>query len=156
MKHSILALLMAVTLPIAAQQYIDTVRAMVGDTVVTDYDLRQATKAAIEALPSTLTPEERQAEIQKLQDNALDLAIDQELIYLDFQDLKGKVPMDQIQEQINHIVTEQAGGSEERFREMLHRENITYKEFQERIRKRLAVDWLRADRSRNGISITDE
>ena len=121
---------------------------MIGDTVITDFDLRQSTAVAIAALPNTLTPEQRQAEIQKLQDNALDNAIDQELIYLDLQDLKGKVPMDQIQEQLNRI------GSETRFREMLHRENITFQEFQEQIRKRLAVDWLRADRARRGVNIT--
>ena len=154
MKRFVLSLLLLAALSLFAQEYIDTVRAMIGDTVITDFDLRQSTAAAIAALPSTLTPEERQAEIQKLEDHALDNAIDQELIYLDFQDLKGKVPMDQIQEQLNRIVTEQAGGSETRFREMLHRENVTFQEFQERIRKRLAVDWLRADRARRGINIT--
>ncbi len=150
------AILLIVTLACLAQEYTDTVRAMVGDTVITDYDLRQTTAMAIATLPNTLTPEERQTEILKLQENALDHAIDQELIYLDFQDLKGKVPMEQIQEQLNQIVTEQAGGSEERFRTMLHRENITFKEFQERIRKRLAVDWLRADRARSGVTVTDD
>ena len=158
MKRRLLILMLAaVTLTVArAQELTATVRAMVGDLVITDYDLRQATAVAIAALPATLSPQERQAEIQRLQDNALDLAIDQELIYMDFQDLKGKVPMEQIQEQLNRIVRDQAGGSEERFREMLHRENLTFQEFQEKIRKRLAVDWLRADRSRNGVSITDE
>ena len=29
--------------------------------------------------------------------------------------------------------------------------HLTYKEFQEQIRKRLAVDWLRNDRCRKGI-----
>lgn len=156
MKHTLLALLTAAAIPLLAQEYTDAVRAMVADTVITDYDLRQAAAPAIAALPDTLTPDERQAETQKILDRALDQAIDQELIYLDFQDLKGKVPMDQIQEQINRIVTEQAGGSEERFREMLHRENITYLEFQERLRKHLAVDWLRADRARRGVTITDQ
>ena len=138
-----------------AQEYTDAVRAMVGDTVITDYDLRQTTAAAIAQLPGGLAPAERQAQIEKLQQRALDNAIDNELIYMEFNDLKGKVPMEAIQEQLNQIINEQAGGSETRFREMLHRENLTYKEFQEQIRKRLAVDWLRNDRCRKGIVITD-
>ena len=155
MKRTFLIFLLAVELPFLAQEYTDMVRAMVGDTVITDYDLRQSTAAAIAALPNALTPEEREVEIQKLKDHALDHAIDQELIYMDFLDLKGKVPMEQIQEHLNQIVTEQAGGSEERFREMLHRENITFQEFQDRIRKQLAANWLRNDRSRRGVNITE-
>ena len=150
-----LAILTLAAFTVLGQEYTDSVRAMVGDTVITDYDLRQTTAAAIASLPPSLSPEARQQEIEKIQQRALDHAIDQELIYMEFQDLKGKVPMESIQEQLNQIINEQAGGSETRFREMLHRENITYLEFQEQIRKRLAVDWLRSDRCRKGISITN-
>ena len=154
MKHRFILIALVCSLALFAQDYTDAVRAIVGDTVITDYDLRQSIAAAAAMLPSTLSTEERKAEIDRLQERALDNAIDQELIYFEFKDLKGVVPMAQIQEEINHIVTDQAGGSETRFREMLHRENITYQEFQERIRKHLAVDWLRADRCRRGVTVT--
>lgn len=155
MKYRLATIFFALALFAFAQSYTDAVRAIVGDTVITDYDLRQSVAAAVAMLPSSLTPEQRQAEIERLQERALDNAIDQELIYLEFQDLKGTVPMSQIQEELNHFVTEQAGGSEARFREMLHRENITFQEFQERIRKHLAVEWLRADRCRRGVIVTE-
>ena len=154
MKHCFAIFALACSLMLVAQEYTDAVRAIVGDTIITEYDLRQSVAAAVAMLPPTLSPGERQAEINRLQERALDNAIDQELIYMEFQDLKGSVPMAQIQEELNRFVNDQAGGSEARFREMLHRENITFQEFQERIRKHLAVEWLRADRCRRGVAVT--
>ncbi|MBQ4480284.1 MAG: peptidyl-prolyl cis-trans isomerase [Victivallales bacterium] len=155
MKYRIATISFVLALFALAQSYTDAVRAIVGDTVITDFDLPQSVAAAVAMLPPSLSPEQRKAEIEHLQERALDNAVDQELIYLEFQDLKGTVPMSQIQEELNRFVTEQAGGSEERFREMLHRENITFQEFQERIRKHLAVEWLRADRCRRGVIVTE-
>ena len=79
-----------------------------------------------------------------------------ELVWLDFQSLRGKIPMDIVQSRIDRLIQSEAGSDEDRFRDMLHRENMTYNEFVEKVKKQLAVEMLLYDRTRRNIFVTDK
>lgn len=153
MKFVLIALLAAVVA--SASELELRILATIGDVVITTFDLQQRTNTEIRMLPTDLSVQERNLAIARLHGQALDQAIDHELIYQDFVNLKGKVPPAYLQERIDRIILQQAGGDETRFKDMLHRENITYKEFKDQVHKNLAVEMLTYDRTRRNIFVSN-
>lgn len=132
------------------------VLAIAGDKTITSYDVQQAAARMLPQLEQQFPREEDlQAAYRKLQSEILERMINEELVYLDFVALKGKIPPKYLQERIDRIVYEQANGNEELFREMLHRDNMTWKEFKDRILRQLAAEMLTYDRTRRNLTVPD-
>lgn len=135
------------TLAAAAEDKTEgAVLAIVGDKVITTYDLYGVMNAGANS-GRNFSSAERAALLERL--------IDNELIYMDFKALKGRIPEKYIQERLDRIVFEQANGSEEGFRDMLHRDNVTWQEFRERVFQQLAVEMLSYDRTRRNLTVSD-
>lgn len=148
------AMLLAVSQWCGAQEL--RMLAKVGDKVITSFDLERMVAERLNSLPGNLEAKERQRLEEDIRRNALDELINAELIYMDFKELKAKVPVSAIQERLDNIIMAQTNGDEERFRDMLHRSNITYAEFRENIARRIAVEMLVYDRTRRNIYIGDD
>ncbi len=130
------------------------VLAIVGDKVITTVDVAAQLKDA--PVDKKLSPAEQKAQLNKLAIDVLDHLIDSELVYMDFKERKGKVPPAYLQSRIDRIVVAQANGDEEKFRDFLHANNMTYSEFLEQVRQSTAVEMMVYDRTRRYVSVTDQ
>ncbi len=154
---TLLTTLLLLPLALTAQDLLgDAVLAKVGDKVFTSYDVRQAASAAEHELSPTLSEAERMEAVAEIRKSTLDSMVLTELVWMDFKTLKGKIPTSILQERIDQITQTQAGASEERLRDMLHQQNMTYKEFEDNLAKQLGVEMLLYDRTRRNIFVTDE
>ena len=130
------------------------VLAIVGDKVITTVDVAMQLKDA--PVDKSLPQAERKAQLNKLALDVLDHLIDNELVYMDFKERKGKVPNTYLQSRIDRIVVAQANGDEEKFRDLLHANNMTYSEFLEQVRQSTAVEMMVYDRTRRYVTIGDQ
>lgn len=133
----------------------DAIVARVGDKVITAFQVQQTTRREEERLARTLAGTALEKELVQLRWQALTDMIDQELVYLEFVALKGKIPPNLVQERVDRAVLQQAGGDLKRFEDLLHREQLSMSEFVERVSRNLAIEMLVYDRVGRGISIPD-
>lgn len=151
------ALALATAAGLLATEISEAVLARVGtDTVITSYDVRVQAAQLESKLPPKMDSRKRMEAVAEIRSNVLDEMIVTELVWLDFQSLRGKIPMDIVQSRIDRLIQSEAGSDEDRFRDMLHRENMTYNEFVEKVKKQLAVEMLLYDRTRRNIFVTDK
>lgn len=151
------ALALATAAGLLATEISEAVLARVGtDTVITSYDVRVQAAQLESKLPPKMDSRKRMEAVAEIRSNVLDEMIVTELVWLDFQSLRGKIPMDIVQSRLDRLIQSEAGSDEDRFRDMLHRENMTYNEFVEKVKKQLAVEMLLYDRTRRNIFVTDK
>lgn len=151
------ALALATAAGLLATEISEAVLARVGtDTVITSYDVRVQAAQLESKLPPKMDSRKRMEAVAEIRSNVLDEMIVTELVWLDFQSLRGKIPMDIVQSRIDRLIQSEAGSDEDRFRDMLHRENMSYNEFVEKVKKQLAVEMLLYDRTRRNIFVTDK
>lgn len=134
--------------------YGDSILAVVGEKVITAYEVMQASAREETRLPRELSVQQRTDEIVAIRRRILSNMIDHELVYLEFKALKAKVPESVLQERLNQAIVAQAGGDRAKFEELLYREQMTLQDFKERMEKNLAVDMLLYDRVNRGITIS--
>ncbi len=148
--------LFASVLPaIRAQEGVTRVVAVVNDKVFTNLDVQEAGSRDFERLKAAYHGEELQENMKKAFDMTLDMMINRELVYLDFQNLKANFPDSFVQERIDSIVTAEAGGDELKFEENLYKQGMTMKEFHDKIKRDIAIEILLRERVKKGISIPD-
>ena len=97
--------------------YGDAVLAIVGDTVITTYDLHLASRQeeiqALRQVPAS----EYDKTVLKVRDKVLSQLIDRELVFLEFQSLKVQLPPTAVQERLDKIILARAGGDRAKFEE---------------------------------------
>lgn len=150
-------IMLTIGLSLSAQQgffYGDSILAVVGEKVITAYEVMQASSQEEARLPRDLSLQQRSDEVVAIRRRILSNMIDHELVWLEFQALKAKVPESVLQERLNQIIIAQGRGDRAKFEEMLYREQMTLQDFKERLRKNLAVDMLLYDRVNRGITIS--
>ncbi|MBQ7651085.1 MAG: SurA N-terminal domain-containing protein [Victivallales bacterium] len=136
-------------------QYGDSVLAMVGKKVITSHEVSLETREQELALARQYKGEELQQKISELRRSTLDTLIDHELCYLEFQEMKAKVPTDYLQRRINAMVEQHANGSVEKFEEQLQAQGTNMKEFKEKLEKNIAVMMLVNEKTNRGNIISD-
>ena len=130
--------------------------AMVGDKVITSYDVELAAVPEFQILEQSLSGEELEKAKDEARARILDSMIDYELAYLEFKAAGAKLPQAAVQERINRIIIEKTQGNPELFEDALFKENLTRKEFTERVYKDMAVEAFVYDRVRRGIVVSDQ
>ncbi len=150
-------LAVVITSVVLAQEsfyYGDSLLAVVGEKVITAFEVKQASVQEEARLPRDLTNQQREEKVIDIRRRTLSRMIDHELIFLEFQTLKAKVPTSVIQERLDQIIQEQTGGDRAKFEDLLYAENMTLREFTEKLSKTLAVEMLLYDRVNSGITIS--
>jgi len=150
-----LILLAAVPATIRAEGEVTRVVAMVNDKVFTNLDVQEVAAPQIERLKATYQGKELEENLRKLFDMTLDMMINRELIYLEFKSLKAQLPAAYVQMRIDSIIMSETGGDELKFEENLYQQGKTMKEFQDKIKRDIAIDMLLRSRVKNGVSIPD-
>jgi peptidyl-prolyl cis-trans isomerase SurA len=136
-------------------EYGDSLLAVVGDKVITAFEIMEMTQPEEGQLRRSCSGGELTERLVALRRKALNSVIERELIYLEFQKLQAKVPTSFLQDRLNQVVTNAAGGNLAQFEEQLHAQGMTITEFRERLHKDIAIELLTRDRLTRGNIVTD-
>jgi len=163
MKRQVAIILTVVVVTVGAPRsalgqdgYVDAVAAVVGDKVITVYDLHRETRLAEQQLRGRHTGEELQKRIVELRRDAANRLIEEELLYSEFTELGGQVPPAYLQSRLDQVVLAQSGGNREQFESRLLEQGLTMREFEARLERRAAVDLLLQDRVYRSIHIAPD
>ena len=137
-------------------QYGDALLAIVGDEVITLFNVQRMTAAEEAQLSAQFKGKELEDKILELRTNALNTLIERELIAKEFEALGAKVPQNLVQERINKTITDFAGGSVERLEDILQKDGMTMKEFRKRVEKDISVELLIRDRLSRGNLVSSK
>ncbi len=150
------AVLTLVAAAAAAATVGDSVVAVVEGEVITVHDVHEYTiqeEARIKAQSQAEDAREQIAELRRL---AVRRLIDRELVYAEFKKLGAKVPLEVLQERVDRIVIARSGGDRIRFEALLADEGMTFADFEDKVRKQVAVDMLLHDRVYRNVTIGPE
>ncbi len=136
-------------------EYSDSLLAIVGDKVITAHEIMEMTQLEEMQLRRSYVGEGLLDQLLAVRKKALNVLIERELIYLEFQKLQAKVPTSYLQDRLNQVITNAAGGNIAKFETQLHAQGMTITEFRERLHKDIAVELLTRERISRGNIVTD-
>lgn len=133
----------------------DAVAAVVGDEILTVSDIVNETRPFEDALQEKYRdkPDELARQIEQLRRSAAQRMVDRELVWCEFKTKEFKLPPEPVQKRIDEIIQNQAGGNRERFEKMLARDGLSFREFEDKARKMVAVDMLIDEMVRRPVHI---
>ena len=154
-KH-LFCLVLLLLCAVVRAQYGDALLAIVGDEVITLYNVMRLTATQEKQLASQYHGKELESKILELRTAALNTLIDRELFAKEFVALGAKVPQSMVQERINKALADYAGGNIARFEDMLQKENMTMKDYKKRVEKDLSIELLIRDRVSRGNLVSEK
>lgn len=128
--------------PVCGRSYSDAVMAIVGDRVITFFDLRRETRMVEEQLRKTFSGDELEKKITDLRRGVATQLVERELVFAEFGELEAKVPVALLQERLDNYIRTQSGGNRVKFEEELFAQGMTVADLEEIISRRLAVELL--------------
>jgi parvulin-like peptidyl-prolyl isomerase len=99
-------------------------------------------------------PEQLQAELQKLQSEALSNLIDRELILAEFNKMGGTIKPQYVKDDIDNLIREQFKGDREKFVQELAKSGMTMKKFQDLRQKMIIVQVMRSQKAQRRLPAT--
>lgn len=120
----------------------DRVLALVNDTVITQFDVQSELVGIARSMRSKEQMRQFQQRAQKIASDILDKLIQEELVYAEFRERGFNLPQEMVQERLDAIITREAGGDREKFREMLEDTPLSMDTLRDQIKRRLAVDLM--------------
>jgi len=140
--------------PSAQTLYEDGIVAVVGETVITSFDIRREIAEFVRDLAQKYQGDELREQLDKLMAHAVQKAVEHELYYAEFATKGYQVPPSLVQKRLDQIVLSRTGGDRNRFEAMLIEQNMTMEEFTEKLAKNVAVDLMRDELVRGDSDIT--
>lgn len=137
-------------------QYGDALLAIVGNEVITLYNVQRMTASEEKRLARQFKDKELENRILELRTAALNTLIERELFAMEFKALGAKVPQALVQDRINRAIVDHAGGSQARLEDMLQKEGMTLREYRERLEKDISVELLVRDRVSRGNLVSEQ
>jgi len=135
--------------------YTDSIAAVVGDEVITVSDIVAETRPIEESMLKKHegSEEEIRRKITELRTRTADRLVERELLFLEFKTLGGQIPREVVQDRINQIISQKAGGDRDRFEKTLSAAGMTMDEFEEKVRKDIAVEAIIQEKVRRPVRI---
>ncbi len=137
----------------AESLYFDAVAAVVRDEVITVFDLHRVTQRQETELRRKFKGEELQRHVVALRRSAAQQLIEDELVYAEFQELGAHVPNAFLQEELDRDIRALSGGDRSKFEQRLLASGSTPAEYEQTLRRRLAIRLLLQERVYRGITI---
>jgi parvulin-like peptidyl-prolyl isomerase len=134
-------------------QFTDSVVARVQNEIITAYEIYEESQRQEQVLRSRASAEELDGLLAKLRQQTAVRLIEQELVYAEFSSLGVEVPGALVQQRVDRFVKNQADGDRAKFETMLDEQGMTLKEFEEKIRRALAVELLLREKVQRNIDI---
>ncbi|MBT3378044.1 MAG: hypothetical protein HN742_40000 [Lentisphaerae bacterium] len=144
------------TVRVHARSYNDAVMAVVGDRVITFFDLRRETGMAEQQLRKKFSGKELEEKVLGLRRTVANQLVDNELVFAEFGELEAKVPHALVQERLDSYIRTQSGGNRVKFEEELFAQGMTVAEVEESLSRRLAVDLLLQQMVYRSVRISPE
>ena len=134
----------------------DAVAAVVGDEIITVSDIVNETRPFEDALRDKYRdqPDELARQVEQLRRSTAQHMVDRELAWCEFKTKEFKLPPEPVQKRIDEIIQNQAGGNRERFEKILARDGMSFREFEDKARKMVAVDMLIDEMVRRPVHIS--
>jgi parvulin-like peptidyl-prolyl isomerase len=152
---AVVALLFALfAFQLGAREFGDSIVALVGDRVITVYELHRLSRQEEESLRKMYSGDELTQKIIDLRKNVAREIVDRELLAMEFDALGATVPVDMVQERVDRAVRRESGGNRQEFEKKLAAANMTMAEFEERMRKEVAADLLLREKVMRRIRIS--
>jgi peptidyl-prolyl cis-trans isomerase SurA len=120
--------------------YADSIAAVVGDEVITVFQLHEETRDVENRLREGLSGEALEKQVLLLRRSAAIQLVERELIFAEFETMGAQVPPKLLQERVDRVIVTRCGGDRKRFEETLHEQGMSMEEFRQEIRKKLSVD----------------
>ena len=139
-----------------AADYADGIAAIVGDEVITVYDVVRRGRPVEASLRERYEGEELRDKIKTLREQVARQMVEEELLHLEYEARGMQLPKEYVDKRLDAVVVSRAGGSYEKFEEMLAAENMTLEEFREQLVKRLAAQVLVDQLVRRQVTVTRE
>ncbi len=137
--------------------YVDSVAAVVNGEVITMSDiLRESARLELEIRKRIKDPAKANRQIMALRRRVAERLVERDLLYAEFKSLGVDVPHEAIQDRINRIIRDEAGGDRGLFEKQLEREGLTMRDFEKRISRDIAVELLTRERIRRMVHVAPE
>ncbi|MFA4944713.1 MAG: peptidylprolyl isomerase [Lentisphaeria bacterium] len=148
--------LLAQQAPAAAKPlYTNAIVAAVNDELITLQDVdAQIRPQTIRELARQYQGEALERQLQELRRKVVRTLVENELLYADFKAKGYKVPQELVQRRLDSILVAEAGGNREQFEKSLFERGQTFPEFEEKVRKLVAVDLLVDELIRRPVRIS--
>lgn len=153
---TLLLAVFTVSLSSSAADYNDRVYAVVEDEVITLHDVRRQTALMERQLMNQMSGVEAETQAGKLRRQAAERMIHNELCYAEFKERELDVPKDYVEDRIDNIVRSEAGGSYDKFEEMLEDDGMEMEEFREFLKKQIASQLLLEQFVSQRVKVTPE
>lgn len=122
--------------------YSDAVAAVVGDSVITVFDLHQESRLQEKQLRDRFKGEELRQRVADLREVVADRLIARELFYAEFQALGARIPPKLLARRIDAFINRETGGDRAKFEVYLLDQGSSFAEFEERVSKNLAWELM--------------
>lgn len=146
-RHLVLLLTaasLAVLPPLGAadRTYTDAIAAQVCDEIITVSDILEETRPIEQQLEQKYSGAELAKKVEDLRRDVGRKMVETELLYAEFKEKEYKLPPDYLAKRRDSILLQQAGGSRERFEQLLFSRSMTWDDFEKKVHKMAAVDLL--------------
>lgn len=139
-----------------AAQYRDGLAAVVGNEAITVYDIVNRARPLEKSLRERYEGDKLQAQIEKARKEIAKQMVQEKLLFLEARNRNIKLPQKYVDERFDEIVVSRAGGSYDKFREMLNQDNTTLAEYREQLTERLTARVLVNEFVRRQVTVTNQ
>ncbi|MFO7820920.1 MAG: peptidylprolyl isomerase [Lentisphaeria bacterium] len=137
-----------------AAGYADGLAAVVGDEAITVYDVVKRSRSREKNLREQLSDEALKEQIQQVRKETARQMVNEKLLFLEAQKRDLQLPQKFINERLDRIVVSQAGGSYEKFKQMLSTQNMTLADYRQKLTQRLTAQVLVDQFVRRQVNVT--
>lgn len=141
---------------VRAVEYRDGLAAVVGNEAITVYDIVNRARPLEKSLRDRYAGDTLQAQIEKARKEIAKQMVQEKLLFMEAKKRNIKLPRKYVDERLDEIVVARAGGSYEKFREMLNQDNTTLVEYREQLTERLTARILINEFVRRQVTVTNQ
>ena len=139
-----------------AQKSGDGVAAIINGEAVTYFDILSYNRFNESQLVRKYSGKELEKKIVESRQRAVKEFIDQKILLNEFKEKEYQIPRFIIEERIDKIIRQQAGGDRVAFKKQLKKQEISWQEYRDQLKDRIAVNMMLSQFVYNNIKVDDD
>lgn len=139
----------------AASRSGDGIAATINGEAVTYFEILSYNRFAEVQLMRRYTGKDLKDKIIESRREAVQNYIDQQILINEFKEKEFQIPRFIIEERIDSVIRQQAGGDREAFKKQLKKQNIAWNDYRQQLKDRVAVNMMLSQFVYNNIKIDD-
>ncbi len=133
----------------------DGVAAIINGEAVTFFDILSYNRFNESQLVRKYSGKELEKKIVESRQRAVKEFIDQKIMLNEFKEKEYQIPRFIIEERIDKVIRQQAGGDRDAFKKQLKKQDISWSEYREQLTDRIAVNMMLSQFVYNNITVDD-